>query len=74
MADERAWVWVGGRYDLQHLSTPPDAVEMEWQGETMCGLDGTVRRVTFENVDTAKACARCTQEPFKLAGDARGLP
>ena len=74
MVDERAWVWFGGDYGVQHLAVPPDAIEMEWDDTTACGLEGTVRRVTFENVDNAKACAACTQEPFKLAGDARGLP
>jgi hypothetical protein len=74
MADERVWVWLDGSYDTQHLATPPDAIEMEWSGETACGLEGSARRVTFENVDNAKACPRCTDEPFKLAGDARGLP
>lgn len=74
MAQERVWVWVGRAYDLQHLATPPDAIEMVWTGETACELDGELRRVTFENVDRGKACARCLSEPHVLAGDDRGPP
>ena len=74
MADERVWVWFERAYDLQHLATPPDAIEMQWDGETACALEGELRRVTFENVDRGKACARCVAEPYVLAGDDRGPP
>jgi hypothetical protein len=74
MATERVWVWLDDDYGIQHLATPPDAIEMAWESETACALDGDVRRVTFENVDRGKACARCVAAPYSLAGDGRGPP
>lgn len=74
MATERAWVWFDDDYQIQHLAEPPDAIQMTWQGDTACGLDGQMRRVTFENVDGGKSCARCIDEPYMLAGDGRGPP
>lgn len=74
MAGERVWVWLERAYDVQHLADPPDAITMTWPGLTACGIEGELVRVTFENVDNGKACARCTAEPYVLAGDDRGPP
>lgn len=74
MAEKRVWVWYERDEHLQHLAAPPDPVDMAWTAETGCGLEGDLRRVTFENVDGGKACARCVQEPYVLAGDDRGPP
>ncbi len=73
MAD-RVWVWHEGDETLQHLASAPDDVTMTWEGETVCALTGSLRRVTWENVDTVKGCQTCTAEPFTLAGDNRGPP
>ncbi len=73
MAD-RAWVWHELDETIQHLTSPPDDVAMAWDGETVCGLSGSLHRITWENVDGGKACQACTAEPFTLAGDDRGPP
>ncbi|MGI8575389.1 MAG: hypothetical protein ACR2MA_08615 [Egibacteraceae bacterium] len=71
---ERVWVWHESDETVQHLATQPDDVTMAWDGETACGRDGAIRRVTWENVDNAKACDACTDEDFSLAGGDRGPP
>lgn len=71
---ERVWIWHDGDATVQHLASPPDDVTMTWKGETACGRSGALRRVTWENVDSGKACPDCAAEPFTLAGDDRGPP
>ncbi len=74
VAENRVWVWLDGDDTIQHLAPPPDDVAMRWSGVTACDLEGPMARVSFENVDTAKACQRCAAHPYTLAGDSRGLP
>ena len=71
---ERAWVWLGSDYTIQHLAAPPDDIERSWEGETACGLEGRFVRVSWENVDGAKSCMACRSKPFTLSGDHRGPP
>lgn len=72
MAGDMVWVWFGDDRGIQHLAEPPDDVTMQWEASTACGLDGSVRRVTFENVDRGISCKRCTAKPYTLAGKGRG--
>lgn len=72
MPTDQVWVWFDTDRSMQHLAAPPDDVAMHWEADTVCGLEGPVRRVTFENVDRGIACRRCTAEPFTLAGQGRG--
>jgi len=71
---DRAWVWFGSDETIQHLSTPPDDIQLRWDGQTACGLEGKLYRVSWENVDGAKGCVACRHKPFTLAGDHRGPP
>lgn len=71
---DRLWVWYGSDETIQHLTEPPDDVRLSWDGETVCGLEGRLHRVSWENVDGAKACVACSHRPFTLAGDHRGPP
>lgn len=73
MAD-RVWVWLGSDDTIQHLTTPPDDIQRRWDGGTVCGLEGTFWRVSWENVDGGKSCMACRSKPFTLAGDHRGPP
>lgn len=68
------WVWDPTDDQLQHLASPPNDIELRWDGETVCGIEDKLWRVSWENVDNAKACVACSHKPFKLAGDHRGPP
>jgi hypothetical protein len=71
---DRAWVWLGADTTIQHLTTPPDDIQRQWNGETVCGLEGSLMRVSWENVDGGKSCMACRSKPFTLSGDHRGPP
>ena len=71
---EVVWVWDPMDERIQHLAPPPDDIQRRWAGETVCGVEGTLWRVSWENVDNAKACVSCIHVPFTLGGDHRGPP
>ncbi len=68
------WVWDPLDERIQHLAAPPDDIQRRWDGETVCGIQGRLWRVSWENVDNAKACVACMHRPFTLGGDHRGPP
>lgn len=68
------WVWDPMDERIQHLAPPPNDIQRRWDGETVCGISGTLWRVSWENVDNAKACVACAHAPFTLGGDHRGPP
>lgn len=68
------WVWIPPDETIQHLAAPPDDIQLRWAGETVCGIDDKLWRVSWENVDNAKACVACAHNPFTLGGDHRGPP
>ena len=68
------WVWDPLDEHIQHLADPPDDIQRRWKGTTVCGIEDTLWRVSWENVDNAKACVACIKTPFTLGGDHRGPP
>jgi hypothetical protein len=68
------WVWDPLDEQIQHLAEPPDDIQRKWHGTTVCGVEDTLWRVSWENVDNAKACVACIRAPYTLGGDHRGPP